>query len=257
MCPQINDSQRYKCGAAGLPLMVALIVLSAGLSACGMRTVADCLISGNEYFKAGDYKKAESEYREALRRDEKNSTAMNNLGVILTENGKYEEAVAVLNRATRKDPKNYIAFWSLAKAQLKMNANKDAFESAKRAVYLAPSELSCHMVMAQAAFAVGNFANAIDECRYVISESSDDSEAHQLLAQALEKQGDYDGATLEWARALEIKPGNKEVRTELMRMLGAYPALKPKTTDELKGIVNKYAERPEFADLCRKLSSLK
>ena len=71
----------------------ALLALCLGgalfLTGCGLvRPPANTfLITGNEYFKKGDYDAAEKQYREAVLSDSKSATALNNLGVILYVQG--------------------------------------------------------------------------------------------------------------------------------------------------------------------------
>jgi len=83
-----------------LPVVAALLAL-VSLSACqlNLKTSTEYLISGNEYFKAGDYKNAENDYRTALKLDPSSATAKNNLGVILNEQGQYDEAIAMYHKA--------------------------------------------------------------------------------------------------------------------------------------------------------------
>ena len=88
-----------------------------------MKTSTECLVDGKEYFKAGHYKEAEAAFRDALRLDpnspEVKATATNNLGVILSEDGRYDEAITVFKEATGVDPKNAIAHYVLAGALIK------------------------------------------------------------------------------------------------------------------------------------------
>src|SRR5215475_12622481 len=86
-------------------LRLTCIVCSAGLvisclNSCGssnlktFKSSTEYVITGNEFFKMGDYFNAEQNYREALRKDPGNATAKNNLGVILNEQGNYPQAIA-------------------------------------------------------------------------------------------------------------------------------------------------------------------
>ncbi len=138
-----NRSIQSQSKKAAATAALALLCLSTVcLSGCGTirRPANTYLISGNEFFKKGDYGKAEHEYREALLSDPKSPTAKNNLGVILNEQGKYDEAIQVLQEATTLDPKNSIAHYVLSEALAKKSRFEEAFKEAKAATEMDASE---------------------------------------------------------------------------------------------------------------------
>ena len=92
---------------------MSLLTTSCGLK---LKTSTEYLIEGNNYFRKGDYAKAEVSYREALERDRNNPTVKSNLGVILCELGNYDEAITILQDAIKIDQKNAIAHYVLARA---------------------------------------------------------------------------------------------------------------------------------------------
>ena len=87
------------------PISLSLCLIVAMLAGCAVRKPASSyLIDGNEYFKKGEYDKAEKQYREALVSEPNNATVLNNLGVILNEQGQTDEAIKVLTQAIDQDP---------------------------------------------------------------------------------------------------------------------------------------------------------
>jgi tetratricopeptide (TPR) repeat protein len=206
------------------PLSTLLAVVSALVLCCGctleLKTATEYLISGNEAFKAGDYRKAEKEYREALRLEPKSATALNNLGVVLNQLDEYAEATAVLRRATVVDPKNAIAHYTLAKVLTKTKAYDEALSEAQRAVDLAPDEMAAHRTLAETALAKAkspggtddDWQLAIEEYRCILSSDPDDDFAQQNLGEALAKTGDKAGAVAALKKSVELNKDNAEAR---------------------------------------------
>lgn len=135
-----------------LSASLAAIVLVCLLGGCSVRPPASSyLIRGNEYFKKNDYPQAEREYRDALKSEPKSATALNNLGVILNEEGKYDEAISYLHGALDVDPKNAIAHYVLSEALAKKSKFDEAFAEANAAIGLDAGEPRAYCALAEAA----------------------------------------------------------------------------------------------------------
>jgi tetratricopeptide (TPR) repeat protein len=196
---------------------------AACVGGCGvMKNSAEYLISGNEFFKVGDYSHAEKDYREALKRSAtpvERATALNNLGVVLNEEGQYGDAVEVFKEGLTIDPKNVIATYAMAQALVRLKRYDEAIEMARKAIELNPDEAGGHRALADAAFAKGDYQTASDEYRYLTQADSDDDEAHQNLAKAQAANGDTEGAMLENQKAIEINPDNAVAITQQAELL--------------------------------------
>lgn len=212
-----NRGAQIRTVLSKLPHFGAMLAILAVLSACQMnlKTSTEYLISGNEYFKGGDYKNAESDYRTALKLDPSSATAKNNLGVILNEQGQYDEAVAILREAIQADPKNSIAHYVLAKSLIKKGLYDEAMQEAQTATELDKTEPAAYKALAEAALAKGATDVAINAYRCSVRLDPENDEYHHDLAKALGDSADIDGQIAEEKKCLELNPDNKEAKTAL------------------------------------------
>jgi tetratricopeptide (TPR) repeat protein len=205
------------------------VCVTAVVSGCGTyKGTTDYLIAGNEAFKRNDYKQAEIEYREALRKEPTSAVALNNLGVILNELGKYDESIETLHKATATDPNNIIAHYTLSQALAKKGDYDAAIAEAKLAI-AAPKgneELGAHRALAQACLLKAKRDNdkdalkiAMDEYHRILQSESDDSDAHLGLADSAAFDGDNETAMTEAKKAVELNPDSLGARKLLAKML--------------------------------------
>lgn len=215
----------WRALAHGAGTLMAAIAICMSLTACGdMRSSTDCLVSGNQYFAAGDYVHAAMDYREALKREPdstnaQHKTALNNLGVVLNALGKHDEAVQVLKSAIELDPKNHISHYALAQSLSVLKRYKEAVTEAQTAVELSSDELAAHRALGDAALGANELELATNEFRYLIKQDADDYEAHQKLGEALYRSGDKENGLVELKKAIELKPDNVEVRKAYANVL--------------------------------------
>ncbi len=206
---------------------LAAIGMTTLLFGCGeLKSATEYLYAGNEAFKAGDYKTAESEYRQAVRLEPKSETALNNLGVVLNEVGRSREAVDTLKQAVAIDPTNSIAYYTLSKALIKQEQYVDAIAAARKSIELAPTDLNGHRALAEASLLKArkdgtpeDLKVAVDSFNYVLQVDPDDDAAHQSLGEGLAQQKDTEGAMSELKKAIELNPDNKEARKALAELL--------------------------------------
>lgn len=208
--PYASNLLRNKIVISAIAVTGVVLVITTS-SCVSMKNSAEYLISGNEFFKVGDYTHAEKEYRDALKKSAtpvEKATALNNLGVVLNEEGHCAEAVEVFKEGLAIDPKNVIATYAMAQALVKLKRYDEAMQMARKAIEINPDEAGGHRALADAAFAKGEFQTAVDEYRYLTQADADDDEAHQNLGKALAANGDAAGAKVENQKALEINPDN-------------------------------------------------
>ncbi len=202
-------------------LFGSLFCCTLTLASCSteFKTSTDYLIAGKEYFKAGDYKKAEVEFQKALKKEPDSATvkatATNNLGVIYNEEGRFDDAIAVLKEATTVDPKNAIARYVLANALTKKGRFDEALIEAQMSTELDKSEPGAYRSLAEAALGKGDVALAITSYRIATHLEPDNENTHMQLGLALGEVQDWDGQITEERKALDINPDNIEARLAL------------------------------------------
>jgi tetratricopeptide (TPR) repeat protein len=95
---------------------------------------------------AGDFKSAEANLREVLKRDPNNATALNNLGYFLVERGeRLPEAINLIRRAVEKEPNNASFLDSLGWAQFKNGQVAEAVRTLEAAVARDPDSATIHL----------------------------------------------------------------------------------------------------------------
>lgn len=179
------------------------------------KTSTEHLLEGNNYFKKGDYAKAEISYRKALAKDPKNPTAKNNLGVILNELGKPDEAIPILQEAIKTDNKNAIAHYVLGKALNSKQRFDEAYTEAKIATELDPTDPIGWRTLGEAALGRAEVDTAISAFKQAITIDDTHDVSHHRLAQALAIKGDVEGQIEEERNALDLNPNNIDARLSL------------------------------------------
>ena len=84
------------------------------------QTPGDALQKAVAAHRAGQLDAAIASYREVLKTDPTNLTALTNLGAALSKQGKYAEAIQAYKRGLKKDPANTNLSLNLALAHYKM-----------------------------------------------------------------------------------------------------------------------------------------
>lgn len=115
-----------------------LFILSASINA------QDSNISkGNQYYRLSQFDLAESQYRKALEKDSKNTTAQYNLADALQKQKKYDEAISVLNKLSAVTNNNNLkssAYYNQGVANTKNKNLEASIESYKKALRLNPND---------------------------------------------------------------------------------------------------------------------
>jgi tetratricopeptide (TPR) repeat protein len=104
----------------------------------------------------GRFVEAETIYRRALKQDEKDFKAWNNLaGVLFDSLSKPMDAIRCMERALKLEPQNKLGWSNLASMVGRLGRHEKALEFAGRALALDPNMVEAHLHKAAAAKALG------------------------------------------------------------------------------------------------------
>lgn len=144
-----------------LPRFLGLTLIGlALLTATGCSRKDRALSMADSYYAAGDYTKAEIEYRNVLQSDPVNARASSQLGLIYADQGRNRDGYAYLNKARQLAPENLAV-------------------RAKLALYF---------------LALKNTAEARTEAQYILEREPAHPEAPVLYAESAQQPGEFDPA---------------------------------------------------------------
>lgn len=146
------------------------------------------------FFVPVDAKVMERYYREALKLNPKNATALNNYGYALTERGiKLDEAEKLIKSALKIEPNNAAFIDSMGWVYYKKGQYDDAIKWLERAVRLQPEDAELHYHLGMAYIAVGR-----------------DEDGRRELGEALRINPSHEGANRA-LRELEERKERKQI----------------------------------------------
>ena len=99
-------------------------------------------------FSAGDYARAEQEFRAVLKLQPRHIAALSNLGVVYSRLGRSDQAIAVYNRALQVSPNDKAILLNLGLAYLKQEAHSLALPVFAKVVSIDPDNLQARELLA-------------------------------------------------------------------------------------------------------------
>ncbi len=186
--------------------------------------------------RSGDLNTAIARYRDILRLDPKLAPAYNNLGLLYFQLSDYASAIRSFEDGMRADPKMTTALAPLGTAYFQIGQFAKSREVLDRAIRLNPSDETAQLYRARSLFALGQREAASEALQKLLQKSPRNVEAlyalgqmymklaqetlKRLEAQApdsyltnlvsgqlLESMENYDGALVQYSKALEKEPG--------------------------------------------------
>jgi Tfp pilus assembly protein PilF len=133
---------------------------------------------------------------------------LNNLGVVLVEQGKLEEAIECYRHALALQPEYAISHYNLGNALKEQENLEGAGISYRRALALHPRFAEAHSNLGNVLQCLGQSEAAIACYRQALALKPSYDDAHSNLGNAFRQLGQFDDALASYTRALDVKAEN-------------------------------------------------
>ncbi|XP_077791243.1 protein O-mannosyl-transferase TMTC1 isoform X2 [Podarcis muralis] len=193
-------------------------------------------------------KEAEEVYRAGIENCPESSDLHNNYGVFLVDTGSPETAVSHYQKAIQLSPNHHVAMVNLGRLYRSLGQNKDAETWYKRALKVArkaeilsplgalyyntgryedalkvyreaaalqPSNKETRLALAQVLAMMGQTKEAEQMTNHIVTEEAECLECYRLLSAIYSKQENYNKALEAIDKALQLKPKDPKVISEL------------------------------------------
>jgi tetratricopeptide (TPR) repeat protein len=201
------------------------------------------------------YRDAQTLYAATLKQNPQCWLAKNNLGALLTKQGRLAEAIALLEESLRLEPLNPEAHYNLGLALSKSGRFREAAVRFETALQLMPEHAEAHNNLANLlAKQPGRKAEAIAHYEAALRLRPDFAEAHNNLALLLAGDpGRQAEAIAHYEEALRLKPDYAEAHNNLAGLLATEP---DRQADAIAHYEAALRLRPDFAEAHNNLGFL-
>lgn len=226
-----------------LPISILLFCLCASAQDSDNR-VATLHEQAQAAEAAGDLATAIAKYREILKLDPALAPAYNNLGALYFKQGDFRDAADTLQHGLKIDPRMRSASALLGMSLFQMSEYEKARPSLEAAVRANPSDMNAEFLLVNDLTKLGRFEEATHHLQQIlkmepknqhawyllgkaymqlaqialgkVNQIDPDSVwAHEISAQLMESMKNYDGAIVQWKKAIAAAPGQPGVHYQL------------------------------------------
>ncbi len=184
---------------------------------------------------AGDIAKAIDAYQQMLKLDPHLGVAYNNLGAVYFKQGNYHDAAAILERGLKVDPKMTSAAALLGMSWYRLGEYQKARPRLEAVVAKNSSDHNAAMLLVNDLTKLGDFEAAVGLLQKLAKQEPQNQQiwyllgkvymqlseqalgkinqidpdsiwAHQISAELMESMKNYDGAIVEWKKAISVAP---------------------------------------------------
>ncbi|NGO39232.1 tetratricopeptide repeat protein [Limisphaera ngatamarikiensis] len=197
--------QRTVCGWAAAAVCAALMVLTG----CSREArVQRHLNRAERLYQAGDYDRAEIEYRNALKYGGTNRTAVVRLGLILHQEGRLLEAHSVLRMAAELDPDNADVRVAFGQCLLALGNVGGARTQALAVLTRAPANTEAWLLLWDATLSTNHLAETRQWLEKLAGSADRCAGYHLVWSGVHAREGDRARAEAAVQRALEVEPNS-------------------------------------------------
>ncbi len=181
-------------------------------------TVDDALRQGRAFEDAGDYNRAELEYRRALRHDPTHAEALHAVGFIGQKTGRFDLAVEFMERAVAAAPRNAVFRGNLGAAYQILGRLDEAAACLREAIELQPGFADAHFNLGVVLNLLQRPDEAIDCYRTAVRLFPESSAARNNLGSLLLLHGQIDEAEEQFRQAADFDANNPHPHHNLGRI---------------------------------------
>src|SRR5262249_10419736 len=207
-----------RTSARKLQVILALLLVCTATIGCSKQddTKDTHLSQANAYFAAGQYSKAEKEFRDVLRLDPADPVALRRLGIIYSDQGQLPQAYPLLKKAVELQPDD-------ADLQVKFGQNllvQQEYQQARQAALTAldkqPGREEALVLLATTAMGLDDVEDTQKLIETLRAKDQDRSGYH--LALGILAQKDQVRAEAEYKNALKLDPNSAGAYTALANL---------------------------------------
>jgi putative PEP-CTERM system TPR-repeat lipoprotein len=162
--------------------------------------------NANRDFAAGQYEKAEIEYRKVLQVAPADPAAIAHLGIIYHDQGRFPQALFFLKRAVELAPDNSDLRLKLCLTELSVGQLKDARQDAERVLQKQPGQDDALLVLAETTFTLKDVQDTTQQITKMRQQDKDRPGYHLALATLYLRQGQITNVAPELNQALALDP---------------------------------------------------
>jgi tetratricopeptide (TPR) repeat protein len=160
---------------------------------------------GNILSQDGRLDEAMDQFQKTLAIQPDDLLARNNLGLILCQKGRVDEAIAQFQKGLATQPDSALILNNLGKALLTKGQPREAMIQFRKILEKNPGDLMAHYNLGTAFFQNGQVDEAIGHFQKALEIQPDFARAHNKLGVVLLRRGLADEAIAHFQRALEIR----------------------------------------------------
>ena len=213
-----------------LPSLGVIAVAAAGIDVLSARhrTVPPFLVTGVvavvlgglTWRQCAHYKDQEALWRHTLTHNPKCAVAYNNMGLLITKQGRLDEAITLIRRGIEEDPTIAKFHSNLALALLQQGDVDGAMDAYARAVELDPALHEARLELATLKLGKGDVASAVTEVQGALRVKPSVWEAQWDLGVLQLLLGATDDASVSLRKAAALRPHDAVFSGALERVLG-------------------------------------
>lgn len=206
--------------------------------------VQELYAEASEAKARGDFPSAVRAYEEILKLQPRLGAAYNNLGALYVQSGQYEKAADILSKGLKVKPDMRSASALLGISLFKINRFPEARAHLEAGVSASPEDIDLRLLLVDDLTRIGDFEAAARQLQKLTKDHPDNQHAWYLLAKVysqlgqqalgkmnaldahsvwvhltsaelMEEMKNYDGAEVEYRKAIELAPSQSGTRYKL------------------------------------------